>query len=453
MVYSNKRRLSCKKIYGQNGVYIVGKFIGKGGNGEVYTVRTENREIQYLKDTSLVVKFLTVQSYSKKESQKRRIRFENEIRHVTELQDKIDGIMPIYDTSIDKDQGNKALLWYIMPKAEVYKPQQYSIKQKLEHMQTLGNCLNKLHKFGYAHRDIKPKNLLMWNNQVYLSDFGLIWNVEDTDQNITEINDCLGPLTIRPPELQMVENIHGVDYRKSDVYLFAKTIWMIIRCDKFGFYGKYSRMDDSIYIDQEKYNIVTAEPLHRLMEEATKLDHTDRIEISKCLEYIKNQLKVVNDEIPESTLSEWKYIEKTKRINSLYYTDERVYKDKAIISDILNSISGLGVLIFSEHGKELGRYGFTRAGLYNDDIFEVEILNPYDNYRHKSIALSIASINLKSDMSYDIHTNRLYTDNSPFPSFNDIILALMDSNKRVRLDAEYIIRIENPVLASKGYET
>ena len=56
-------------------------------------------------------------------------------------------------------------------------------------------------------------------------------------------------------------------------------------------------------------------------------------------------------------------------------------------------------------------------------------------------------------MSYDIHTNRLYTDNSPFPSFNDIILALMDSNKRVRLDAEYIIRIENPVLASKGYET
>ena len=88
-----------------------------------------------------------------------------------------------------------------------------------------------LHAIGYAHRDIKPKNLLMFKKRLYLSDFGLVWNINDQDEHITEAKDCLGTKAIRPPELQPVGDINDVDYRKSDVYLYAKTIWMILHCN------------------------------------------------------------------------------------------------------------------------------------------------------------------------------------------------------------------------------
>ncbi|MSB53922.1 protein kinase [Lactobacillus ruminis] len=119
-----------------------------------------------------------------------------------------------------------------MPKAEQYNPQKFSVLQKMEQMFELGNCIRQLHKLGFVHRDIKPKNLLLFDGRLCLSDFGLVRNIADTDEHITEMNEPLGPRAIRPPEFQLVEEIADVDYRKSDVYLYAKTIWMVLNCNK-----------------------------------------------------------------------------------------------------------------------------------------------------------------------------------------------------------------------------
>lgn len=79
----------------------------------------------------------------------------------------------------------------------------------------------------YIHNMYKPKNLLLFDGRLCLSDFGLVRNIADTDGHITEMNEPLDPRAIRPPEFQSVEEIDGVDYQKSDVYLYAKTIWMM----------------------------------------------------------------------------------------------------------------------------------------------------------------------------------------------------------------------------------
>lgn len=106
----------------------------------------------------------------------------------------------------------------------------------------LGNCIRQLHKLGFVHRDIKPKNLLLFDGQLCLSDLGLVRNIADTDEHITEMNEPLGPRAIRSPELQSVEEIDDVDYQKSDVYLYAKTIWMVLNCNNSGYMMKMARM-------------------------------------------------------------------------------------------------------------------------------------------------------------------------------------------------------------------
>ena len=49
-----------------------------------------------------------------------------------------------------------------------------------------------LHKRGYSHRDIKVDNLLVLENPVKLSDFELIWSVDDS--MITGEGERLGPI-------------------------------------------------------------------------------------------------------------------------------------------------------------------------------------------------------------------------------------------------------------------
>ena len=126
-----------------------------------------------------------------REKEKRVQRFIKEIKTVLSFQDSIRGIIPIYDASIFLEE-NQENIWYLMPKADRYNIKNFSVKEKLVQMIQVGNCIKQLHERGFAHRDIKPKNLLIFENHLCLSDFGLVWNIEDTVGTITEVNDRLG---------------------------------------------------------------------------------------------------------------------------------------------------------------------------------------------------------------------------------------------------------------------
>lgn len=479
-----------------------------------------------------------------------------------------------------------------------YEPRDFSLLEKLEQLLQLGTCIKALHDLGYAHRDIKPKNLLLYKNRMYLSDFGLVWNQNSTEEHITEVNDRLGPMAIRPPELQPVKNVIEIDYRKSDVYLFAKTVWMILRCNREGFSREYSRVIDKICFVSSQLQVETAEPLHIMMEGATKhnyweriskvddiayrnkvfpiiagqigiscckrvekkmqkhefngllvialpktarksdwdngfsfnklrdklnkdpwlirngisfdriisykttIDEFERIEnkgiaaihdvmiqseiemvsklvsthkinskhyllkdgslefnvnyitnarelrmfrnnfIDDCIGHIKDQINIIKGNIPESVLLQWKYNEKALIIEGSTPRSEIIYNDQPSILRILNELSGMVALVFSEPGKEYPQLPLRRANAIKDNIFELEVSTPNVNERNKSLFISIKYVSMEQDKSFQLCTEFCQSDiferNVVCRRIDEV---LTKSEKKIYLNGRYTIKL------------
>lgn len=431
-------------IIGVHGKYRVGKWLGSGGNGAVYEADVIEDDGQLPNKTKYAVKFLEARreaARNTKELEKRKRRFVKEIKEVLGFQAQVVGIVPIYDTSVSLEQ-EPGELWYIMPMAEMYNPGKYSVLEKLEQVRRIGICISQLHRMGFAHRDIKPGNLLMLEGQLCLSDFGLIWNTNDKDAHITEVNDRIGPQPIRPPELRSIAEVDSVDYRKSDVYLYAKTLWMILKRNKQGFEGEYDRRTDA-YLDRKSLKIDTAEPLHCLMERATKNKWNERIDIEDCLEYIESQLKVMKGEIHPSVLNDYMYSEQITHNILTIPCDEMKYSETGHVFQILESMAGKAGLVFTEPGREYPCLPLRKSRLIQGNIFEMEVYNPCKDNRKKQIIVDVEYVSIKGGETYYTlgSVKHSYREDS-VRVFSSIEAALWDESRRGILNAAYQIRLE-----------
>lgn len=313
------------------------KRLGKGGNGAVYDVKLEENEVIKF---PVVAKFFEYEGPNK---EKRYARFRKEIHALQDL-NGIEGIIDIIDMQCPEGTPqSKNEAWYLMPKAKVYRVnQKKDIYYKITDMLQLAHIIQNIHKKEGAHRDIKPENILILNDKIVLSDFGLYWNVRE--DRLTVTNERVGPYKIMPPELENVQDDLEIDFRPADVYLFAKVLWMTLKEDAIGFRGQYQRGDAQIYLNKEKYeNVVTLEPIHKLMEEATFDEMRKRISIAKCIEYLELQCKIMIEpkSISKGKIDQLQYEEYSKRVIANNEPDEVSYTDKNIISDMLKGIISL----------------------------------------------------------------------------------------------------------------
>lgn len=292
------------------------KEIGSGENGNVYEVSSMGNN----SDEHFALKCLKINNLSSE----KKARFLKEIKTVSRDLKDVQGIVPILDSS-------EVDLWYLMPKAikltEHIKIARISFDDIIRIAIDLAKTLKSIHDLGFSHRDIKPDNILWYNEKPCFCDFGLVKDERDTT-NLTKNEKNLGAkFTIAP---EMKRNPYHSDGKKADIYYFAKTIWMLLTGNELGFEGTYNFEDSkhslrrlildsflpNIDYDQdgERNKKMARKMLHlveleKLLKDATSNDIESRPDIDKFLSRLENYLTIKNDSA-QSQKSDWQFLSK-----------------------------------------------------------------------------------------------------------------------------------------------
>ena len=171
---------------------------GQGGQAQVYIVT----EIGDPHKRRYALKFLK----SQKDIDRRR-RMHYEVSNLNSLSHK--HILNIIESNSEAYEGNDKL-YYVCPFIEGCNLEEYVIANNIspeesllffrELCETVGYC----HSQGIIHRDIKPDNIMISNdnlNEFVLIDFGLSFNKEEAQERATETNQQLGNRFLILPEL------------------------------------------------------------------------------------------------------------------------------------------------------------------------------------------------------------------------------------------------------------
>lgn len=216
--------------------------VGKGGNGVVYRVR--NTEYVFKR---INLRFNKNGQLSGNNEKKKYTRFRDEISVVIDNQEKISGILPIFQYSelpnvISKD----TFLYYVMPYATCLDKVTFEgVDDIVQCFQSLFSTLAILHDHKIAHRDIKPSNIYKHNSEFMLGDFGLVHF--QNKKAISKYEKRIGPWTTIAPEME--REPFTADPFPADVYSLAKTLWIIVTGKPLSFEGQYNYLDASVSLN------------------------------------------------------------------------------------------------------------------------------------------------------------------------------------------------------------
>ncbi len=414
--------------------------LNHGGNGAVYEVDVEGL------DKSVVAKFF---EYKGKDAERRYERFKREIAFLSDFRD-IEGVIDIIDKhcpeKLSKERGEA---WYLMPRATEYKVKYDSaLHEKIDEMLSLARIIETLHSKEYAHRDIKPENILLLNGKVVLADFGLAWNPHM--ERLTVFNERVGPYRILPPELEHIDDSANIDYRYSDVYLFAKVLWMTLKKDNNGFRGKYDRGDDQIYLSKVDYKACTLEPIHKLLEGSTDDKITKRIKITDCIKYLEHQRCIVSDpnSIDPLELQQLQYEEENRRMIAKNEPNEIIYSINpsllSILQEISRSIISNSVINIIETGDNLSyRIQTSNLTVDSNGVCRFEFFVNGTKVK-EYLSLVIKVICHKNDETYTLELGELDTDVSDYISFGESMIGFNVNAPKIYLSSKEKIVLSKP---------
>ena len=167
-----------------------GKWIGSGGFCEIFEAtrvdENDDRELvmkrlkdEYVGDAEIVERF------------QREVRLQNRLRHPN--------IMRIVGKSLTSDHP-----FLVMPRADVDLRDAIADGRShdwtIETFEKILEALAYAHSDGVIHRDLSPGNVLLKDDEVWVSDFGLGRDLSSSSTRLTETNDGMGTPRYRAPE-------------------------------------------------------------------------------------------------------------------------------------------------------------------------------------------------------------------------------------------------------------
>lgn len=196
------------RIGQQLGNYHLLSLLGKGGFAEVYL-----GEHLHL-GTKVAIKVLAAQLTSDSIKQ-----FRNEARTIARLIHP--HIVRVLDFGVEN--GIPFLVMDFAPKGSLRKLYEKGVRLPLEmivtYVRQVANALQYAHSEGLVHRDIKPDNMLIGrNNEILLSDFGIVTVSQSIDSHIT-------PNIAGTWEYMALEQIRAAPIRASDQYALGIVVY------------------------------------------------------------------------------------------------------------------------------------------------------------------------------------------------------------------------------------
>lgn len=138
------------------------KLIGRGGNASVYSIPDKNG------------KRFAVKISKAKNNNKTYQRFKDEVNILTKLKDQV-GVIPILHQHLPRTPSSSDPGYFVMPLSITIVEYLRGIKPSIFYSTIikLSRVLSDIHDLAISHRDIKPDNILVHENEPVFSDFGL----------------------------------------------------------------------------------------------------------------------------------------------------------------------------------------------------------------------------------------------------------------------------------------
>lgn len=199
-----------------NGKYRVIKEIGRGGFGAVLCVEDGNHD-------RMALKFCTAQDEESIKRFNREVRIMSSISHenVVEILDQDLEVNPPYFTM---PLANHSVM-------DEIKNINGDFEKALEIFESICKGIEAIHSSGYTHRDINPKNALIYDeNKIVVSDLGLAKINERDSTTLTMSLVAMGTEAFMAPEQYYRGGTRDADGR-TDVFQLGKTLYCIITGD------------------------------------------------------------------------------------------------------------------------------------------------------------------------------------------------------------------------------
>lgn len=291
----------------------------------------------------------------------RRERFKNEVESLNKISNN--GVPKILEHNLEFVKDKKVDLYFVCDWIDgltltdfIQGKKVIDFKQKVNLVIQLCDILKECHSVGIYHRDIKPDNIIISNENLFLVDFGIAYSDHTTNNYITDIGQELGNRFLRIPDLSA-----GREKRdpRADITLAVGIFFYLIflkapriLIDEKGFPPHISFRNESIENNFDNWNEIMQIfeigfkasvdlRFQKIEEFKAKLENLITKKQEQTQDPLKGELKKYNEMMNSTIAQNWAKVEDDllKTSTHLEQTLRKMASDNSLLS-VHNSAFG-----------------------------------------------------------------------------------------------------------------